>query len=60
MEAAFAEVGGWEHHQNEPNQLNNLLRQYAQMRKMFKDKGKASFGRKLAGMKFPGMKNLTL
>src|SRR5246500_4199289 len=34
---------------------NQLLRQYAQMRKMFKDMGKASFGRKLAGMKFPGM-----
>jgi signal recognition particle subunit SRP54 len=36
-------------------QVNQLLRQYAQMRKMFKDMGKASFGRKLAGMKFPGM-----
>ncbi len=36
-------------------EVNNLLRQYAQMRKMFKDMGKASFGRKLAGMKFPGM-----
>jgi hypothetical protein len=31
------------------------LRQYAQMRKMFKDMGKASLGKKLAGMKFPGM-----
>ena len=36
-------------------EVNNLLRQYAQMRKMFKDMGKASFGRKLAGMKLPGM-----
>src|SRR5216110_1835470 len=36
-------------------QVNQLLRQYAQMRKMFKDMGKASFGRKLAGMKLPGM-----
>jgi signal recognition particle subunit SRP54 len=36
-------------------QVNQLLRQYAQMRKMFKDMGKPSFGRKLAGMKFPGM-----
>jgi signal recognition particle subunit SRP54 len=36
-------------------EVNQLLRQYAQMRKTFKDMGKASFGRKLAGMKFPGM-----
>jgi len=36
-------------------EVNQLLRQYAQMRKMFKGLGKASFGRKLAGMKFPGM-----
>jgi signal recognition particle subunit SRP54 len=36
-------------------EVNNLLRQYAQMRKMFKDMGKASFARKLAGMKLPGM-----
>jgi signal recognition particle subunit SRP54 len=35
-------------------EVNQLLRQYAQMRKMFKGIGKASFGRKLAGMKFPG------
>src|SRR5215468_10477167 len=35
-------------------EVNQLLRQYAQMRKMFKDMGKASFGRKLAGMRFPG------
>ncbi len=36
-------------------EVNQLLRQYVQMKKMFKDMGKASFGRKLAGMKFPGM-----
>jgi signal recognition particle subunit SRP54 len=36
-------------------EVTQLLRQYAQMRKMFKDMGKASFSRKLAGMKFPGM-----
>jgi signal recognition particle subunit SRP54 len=36
-------------------EVNNLLRQYAQMRKMFKQMGKPSFARKLAGMKFPGM-----
>ena len=36
-------------------EVNQLLRQYAQMRKMFKGMGKASFARKLAGMKFPGM-----
>jgi signal recognition particle subunit SRP54 len=34
-------------------EVNNLLRQYAQMRKMFKDMGKASFARKLSGMKLP-------
>ena len=34
-------------------EVNQLLRQYAQMRKMFKDMGKASFTRKLAGMKMP-------
>jgi uncharacterized protein (DUF1501 family) len=27
VEAAFAEVGGWDHHQNEQGQLNNVLRQ---------------------------------
>jgi signal recognition particle subunit SRP54 len=37
-------------------EVNQLLRQYAQMRKMFKDMGKASFTRKLAGMKLPGMR----
>src|SRR5450631_3210180 len=36
-------------------EVNNLLRQYAQMRKMFKQIGKASFARRLAGMKMPGM-----
>ena len=36
-------------------EVNNLLRQYAQMRKMFKQMGKPSFARRLAGMKFPGM-----
>jgi len=33
--------------------VNNLLRQYAQMRKMFKQMGKPSFARRLAGMKMP-------
>jgi signal recognition particle subunit SRP54 len=37
------------------HEVNQLLRQYAQMRKMFKEMGKASFARKLAGMKLPGM-----
>jgi signal recognition particle subunit SRP54 len=36
-------------------EVNNLLRQYAQMRKMFKSMGKPSFARRLAGMKMPGM-----
>jgi signal recognition particle subunit SRP54 len=36
-------------------EVNNLLRQYAQMKKMFKQMGKASFARRLAGMKLPGM-----
>lgn len=30
VEAAFAEVGGWDHHGNEPGQLANLLRQFGQ------------------------------
>jgi signal recognition particle subunit SRP54 len=34
-------------------EVNNLLRQYAQMKKMFKQMGKPSFARRLAGMKFP-------
>jgi uncharacterized protein (DUF1501 family) len=28
VEAAFAELDGWDHHGNEPNQLNNMLRQF--------------------------------
>jgi signal recognition particle subunit SRP54 len=32
-------------------EVNNLLRQYAQMRKMFKQMGKGSFMRRMAGMK---------
>ena len=28
VEAAFAEIGGWDHHQNEPQQLGGLLRQF--------------------------------
>jgi signal recognition particle subunit SRP54 len=36
-------------------EVNNLLRQYVQMKKMFKDMGKPSFARRLAGMKLPGM-----
>ncbi len=36
-------------------EVNQLLRQYAQMRKMFKDMGKASFARRIARMKMPGM-----
>ena len=29
MEAAFAEIGGWDHHGNENQQLSNLLRQFS-------------------------------
>jgi signal recognition particle subunit SRP54 len=36
-------------------EVNNLLKQYAQMKKMFKQIGKPSFARRLAGMKMPGM-----
>ena len=36
-------------------EVNQLLKQYAQMRKMFKNMGKPSFARRLAGMKMPGM-----
>jgi len=36
-------------------EVNQLLRQYAQMRKMFKGMGKPSFARRLSGMKMPGM-----
>jgi signal recognition particle subunit SRP54 len=34
-------------------EVNSLLRQYAQMRKMFKQMGKGSFMRRMAGMKMP-------
>jgi len=36
-------------------EVNNLLRQYAQMRKMFKSMSKPSFAKRLGGMKLPGM-----
>jgi signal recognition particle subunit SRP54 len=36
-------------------EVNSLLRQYAQMRKMFKQMGKGNFMRRMAGMKMPGM-----
>jgi signal recognition particle subunit SRP54 len=36
-------------------EVNNLLRQYAQMRKMFKQMGKGNLMRRMAGMKLPGM-----
>src|SRR5499427_3550193 len=36
-------------------EVNNLLRQYAQMKKMFKQMGKGSFMRRMASMKMPGM-----
>jgi signal recognition particle subunit SRP54 len=36
-------------------EVNQLLRQYAQMRKMFKSMGKGNMMRKLSGMKMPGM-----
>jgi len=29
VEAAFAEIGGWDHHGNEPGQLGGLLRQFS-------------------------------
>jgi signal recognition particle subunit SRP54 len=35
-------------------EVNHLLRQYAQMRKMFKGMSKPSFARRMAGMKMPG------
>jgi uncharacterized protein (DUF1501 family) len=28
VEAAFADIGGWDHHSNEPPQLSNLLQQF--------------------------------
>jgi signal recognition particle subunit SRP54 len=36
-------------------EVNNLLRQYVQMRKMFKSMSKPSFAKRLSGMKMPGM-----
>jgi len=36
-------------------EVNQLLRQYSQMRKMFRSMGKPSFARRMAGMKIPGM-----
>ena len=36
-------------------EVNQLLKQYAQMRKMFKTMGKPSFARRMAGMKLPGI-----
>jgi len=40
VEAAFAEVGGWDHHANEPGQLGNLLRQFgAALDAFYKDMG---------------------
>jgi len=30
VEMAFADIGGWDHHVNESNQLTNILRDYAQ------------------------------
>jgi uncharacterized protein (DUF1501 family) len=35
VEVAFAEVGGWDHHVNEPAQLSNLLREYGQALSVF-------------------------
>ncbi len=29
VETAFAEIGGWDHHQSEPSQLFNVLRQFS-------------------------------
>jgi signal recognition particle subunit SRP54 len=36
-------------------QVNQLLRQYAMMRKQFKSLSKGNLARRMAGMKFPGM-----
>jgi signal recognition particle subunit SRP54 len=36
-------------------EVNQLLRQYAQMRKMFKQMGKPSFAKQMMRMKLPGM-----
>jgi signal recognition particle subunit SRP54 len=36
-------------------EVNRLLKQYSEMRRMFKTMGKPSFARRIAGMKLPGM-----
>src|SRR5215470_13887338 len=36
-------------------EVNQLLRQYAMMKKQFKSLGKGNFARRMAGMKMPGM-----
>jgi signal recognition particle subunit SRP54 len=36
-------------------EVNQLLRQYAQMKKMFKGMSRGKLDRRLAGMKLPGM-----
>ena len=36
-------------------EVNRLLKQYSEMRRMFKTMGKPSFARRMAGMKLPGM-----
>jgi len=36
-------------------EINRLLKQYSEMRRMFKTMGKPSFARRMAGMKLPGM-----
>jgi uncharacterized protein (DUF1501 family) len=37
VEAAFAEIGGWDHHGNENQQLSNLLRQFSSAIAAFSD-----------------------
>jgi uncharacterized protein (DUF1501 family) len=40
VEAAFAEVGGWDHHGNEPGLLSNMLRQFGvALEAFYKDMG---------------------
>ena len=36
-------------------EVNRVLKQYSEMRRMFKTMGKPSFARRMAGMKLPGM-----
>jgi signal recognition particle subunit SRP54 len=36
-------------------EVNQLLRQYAQMKKMFKSMGRGKLDRRFAGLKLPGM-----